>query len=73
MVNNPKKSDRYPLSTPKHLTNEIEAYLTVTNRYKTRNAAIRSLIRTGLDIEYERFPELQKEVQKILNKNLQQD
>lgn len=66
MANNPNKSDRYPLSTPKYLTSEIEAYLTVTNRYKTRNAAIRALIRMGLDTEYERSPELKRKVQKKL-------
>lgn len=66
MAINPDKSDTYPLSTPKDLTKEIEAYMSL-KLYKTRNGAIRALIRRGLKAEYEESPQLKHDMQKLIN------
>lgn len=65
MANNPNRSDRYPLTTPKDLTKEIEAYKSSTD-HQTRNGAIRALIRYGLEFEYERKPNLRETVRNKL-------
>ena len=65
MANNPHRSDRYPLSTPKDLTKEIEAYKSATG-HQTRNGAIRALIRYGLEFEYEKKPNLRETIKNKL-------
>lgn len=71
MAINREKTDRIPLTTPKEVTKEIDAYK-IAKGYKTRAKAIRALIGLGLESEYKKDNELKNELDKIM-KDFEED
>jgi metal-responsive CopG/Arc/MetJ family transcriptional regulator len=64
---NREKTDRIPVTFPKDLTKEVDAYTSLKKDIKTRSKAIRLLVQKGLEVEYQASPLLKEEIQQILD------
>ncbi|MGG5333919.1 CopG family ribbon-helix-helix protein [Enterococcus sp. AZ163] len=67
---NRNKTDRVPITTPKDLTKEIDAYKQV-KKYSSRSRAIQELVKLGLESEYERHPGMKNDIQLVLDQSIE--
>lgn len=72
MAINRKTTDRIPLTFPKSLTNEVDAYASLNKNIKTRAKAVRILVKKGLEAEYNKNPELEVEVNHLINDQMEE-
>lgn len=72
MAINRNTTDRIPLTFPKSLTNEVDAYVSLNKNIKTRAKAVRILVKKGLEAEYNKNPELEVKVNHLINDQMEE-
>lgn len=67
MVINKNKTDRLQINLPKELTKEIDAYVSLDEKLKSRSKGIRFLVEKGLASEYRKSKQLRLDIKQILD------